>query len=67
MSRCRGAATPEQLERGIERRALSALLSAPSLRGQPLCLGFAPELQLPVMGQLSERFVVQHCHPSFPK
>jgi len=67
MNRCRGTATPEQLEHGIECRALAALLMpAPRLRGEPFRFAVAPALQLQVMGQLSERFVMQHFHPSFP-
>jgi hypothetical protein len=64
----RRTAAVEQLERGIECRAPAApLLPAPRLQGQALRLGFASALQLPVMGQLSKSFVMQHFLPSFPR
>lgn len=63
----RAAAVPDQLERGIERETpTTPLLPATRLRGQAFRLGFASALLLPVMGQLSKGFVVQHCLPSFP-
>ena len=61
-------AVPEQAERGFQRPPLSTpVLLTARLQRQTLSFGFAPSFLLTVMGQLSERFVVQHCHPSFPR
>jgi hypothetical protein len=62
----RAAALPTQPERGLERQQPAPLPTTACLQGQTLSLGFASALLLTVMGQLSKRFVVQHCHPSFP-
>ena len=62
-----GAAVAEQPECGVQRQPLPApVLTTARLPCQPLSLGFAPALVLTVMGQLSERFVMQHCSPSLP-
>lgn len=61
------AAVPEQLERGSQSEAPPRPPpAATSPQRQALGLGFASALLLPIMGQLSKRFVVQHVLPSFP-
>jgi hypothetical protein len=63
-----GPAVPEQPERRCQRQPLPASVPATArLQRQTLGPGFAPALVLAVMGQLSERFVMQHCLPSFPR
>ena len=60
------AAVPEQPECGLQRQPLpTPVLTTARLQRQAVSLGLAPALVLPVMGQLSKRFVVQHVHPSF--
>jgi hypothetical protein len=67
MALCGPPAVPEQAERGVQRQPPPALLpTTASLQGQTLDLSFAQALLLTIMGQLSERFVVQHCSPSLP-
>ena len=62
-----GAAVPEQPERGVQRQPpLAPLPKTACLQRQTLGLRFASALLLTIMGQLKKRFVVQHCHPSFP-
>lgn len=63
----RGPATvPQEPECGLERQPLAPLPTTASLQRQALDLSLASALLLMVMGQLSERFVVQHCSPSLP-
>ena len=60
------AAVPEQSECGLQRQPLpTPVLTTARLQCQAVVLSLAPALLLPVMGQLSKRFVVQHVHPSF--
>ena len=60
------AAVPEQSECGLKRQPLpTPVLTTARLQCQAVVLGLASALLLPVMGQLSKRFVVQHVHPSF--
>ena len=61
------APMPEPTERGVQGQPPALLLPSACLTGQALGLGRAPALTLAVMGQLSECFVVQHCHPSLPR
>jgi hypothetical protein len=62
-----GAAVPEQPERGFQRQPLpTPVLMTARVQRQTLGLRFASALLLTIMGQLKKRFVVQHCHPSFP-
>lgn len=62
------AAMPQELQGGIERDPTPAVPSVcPRPASQPLGCGLALPLLLPVMGQLSKRFVVQHVLASFPK
>jgi hypothetical protein len=62
-----GAAVPEQPECGVQcQPALATLPKTASLQRQTLGLRFAAALLLTIMGQLKKRFVMQHCHPSFP-
>jgi hypothetical protein len=61
------AAVPQQLQGGVERDPTPAVPSVrPRLASQPLGCRLALPLLLPVMGQLSKRFVVQHVLASFP-
>ena len=63
----RGPATvPQQPERGLQRQPPSPLPPTASLQRQAPGRRFASALLLMIMGQLSERFVVQHCSPSLP-
>lgn len=57
-------AVPEQPERRFQRQPATPLPLTACLPGQTLGLGFASALLLTIMGQLSERFVMQHCFPS---
>lgn len=61
------AAVPEQPERSLQRQPPPAPVPTTAcLQRQTLGLRFASALLLTIMGQLSKRFVVQHCYPSFP-
>ena len=61
-----GRAMAKQPECGPQRQPLpTPVLTTARLQCQTLVLSLAPALLLPVMGQLSKRFVVQHVHPSF--
>jgi hypothetical protein len=62
------AAVPQQLQGGVERDPRQPAVPSvrPRLASQPLGCRLALPLLLPVMGQLSKRFVVQHVLASFP-
>lgn len=65
MALCGAAVVPEQSERGLEREPAPVSPSAAGLTGQPLGCGLTLPLLLPIMGQLSKSFVMQHFLPSF--
>lgn len=67
MALCGPAAVPEQLQGGIQREpVLAPPTMRPRLPREALGRGLALPLLLPITGQLSKGFVVQHIPASFP-